>query len=90
MTVSVGLDGGHQPELEDETVVVGRQLPVQTVVEGVGGQLALQQGSCALVATGTLRAYQGKAHAATSRPAASAMTWLLADEPRLGKAARNS
>ena len=48
MTVSVGLDGGDQPELEDETVVVGRQFAVQTVVEGVGCQLALEQGSCAL------------------------------------------
>ena len=38
----------------------------------------------------TLSAYQGKAHAATKSPAASAMTWLLADEPRLRKAARCS
>ena len=30
---------------------------------------------------------QANAQAATSCPAASAMTWLFAEEPRLGKAA---
>ena len=49
--MGVGFDGGQQPELEDEAVVVGRQLPVETVVEGVGGQLALQQGRRARAAT---------------------------------------
>ena len=41
-------------------------------------------------ATAALRRYHGKAQAAASRPAASAMTWLFAEEPRLGNAARYS
>ncbi len=36
----------------------------------------------------SLSGYQGNAQAATSWPAASAITWLLADEPRLRKPAR--
>ncbi len=52
LPAGVGLHGGHQPELEDEAVVVGRQLAVQTVVEGVGGKLALQKRSRAVAATG--------------------------------------
>ena len=36
----------------------------------------------------SLSGNHGKAQLATSCPAASAITWLLADEPRLGNAAR--
>ena len=87
---SVRLDGGDQAELGDEPVVVGGQLAVHPAREGVGGELALELARRRPRASASLSAYHGKAQAAASRPAASATTWLLADEPRLRKAARYS
>ena len=58
--------------------------------EGVGGQLPFAGARRRRAATAATAAYQGNAHAAASGPAASAITWLFAEEPRLGKAARYS
>ena len=84
MTGRVRLESGVQAELGDEAVVVGRELAVEPGREGVGGELPLQQG-CRVGPPARALANQGNAQAATSWPAASAMTWLLADEPRLSE-----
>ena len=84
-------DGGHEPELGDEAVVVGGQLAVDAAGEGVGGQLpfAARGGRVAAppLALGEPREGAGR-RPAGRRPRRS--TWLLADEPRLRKAARYS
>ena len=53
-------------------------------------ELALEQRAASRAATDRSRGNHGNAQLAASCPAASAITWLLADEPRLSNAARYS
>ena len=43
MPAGVGLHGSDQPEFEDESVIVSRQLAIQPIVERIRGKLPLQK-----------------------------------------------
>ena len=88
MTGRVRLDSGDQAELGDEAVVVGGELAVQPGREGVGRPARAPAAAAASSRHRALSANHGNAQAPTSCPAASAITWLFADEPRLRNAAR--
>ena len=75
-------------ELGDESVILRGLLTVEAAREGVAGAARPRAGDAALTRHFSLSSNQSKAQLATSCPAASAITWLLADEPRLLKAAR--
>ena len=85
---ALGLDGGQQPELGDEALVVRGQLAVDPGRERVARPARAPAAGRRSRRQRALSGNHGKAQLATSCPAASAMTWLLADEPRLRNAAR--
>ena len=83
------LDGGEEPELGYEPVVVRGQLSVDPGRERVAVEFALEQrgDSCR---HRPLSGNHGNAQLAASCPAASAITWLFAEDPLLSNAARYS
>ena len=82
------LGRGQQAELGDEAVVVGGQLAVQPAAVTCCAPARPLSSAAESRRQRGVSVNHGNAQLATSWPAASAMTWLLAEEPRLRKAAR--
>ena len=84
------LDCGEEPELDDEAVVVRGELAVDPRRERVVASVRFSSSAADSRRHRSLSANHGNAQLAASCPAASAIRWLLADEPRLSNAARYS
>ena len=76
-----------RPELQHQSVVLGGQLAVEPGARRCCGAAARPATAARSARQRGDSGNQSNAQAAANCPAASAMTWLFAEDPRLGKAA---
>ena len=88
VTAGVGLDRRQEPELGDRSTGNPRRARGRCRTGRCCGPARARAARRRCAATARSHGNHGNAQLATSCPAASAMTWLLADEPRLRNAAR--